>query len=159
MATYPAQGQQGYPGPIAAPAVRFGGFWRRFLAVIIDSIIIYIPVLLIATSLGLGSAETGDGSFSFNLGGRGTLLSIVMTVLYDTILLTLLNGRTIGKLLLGMRVTGANGQRISFGQALGRSLMKIISLYALGLGCLWVVWDRQKQGWHDKVAHTYVVKR
>ncbi len=75
------------------------------------------------------------------------------------ILLTLLNGRTIGKVLLGVRVVGANGERITFGKALVRSLMKIVSIYVLFLGCLWVVWDGRKQGWHDKVAGTLVVRR
>ena len=36
--------------------------------------------------------------------------------------------------------------------------MKQVSFFALGLGCLWVAFDRNKQGWHDKVAHTYVVR-
>jgi uncharacterized RDD family membrane protein YckC len=156
MATYPAPGQPGYGMPITA--VRYGGFWRRFFATIIDAIIIYIPVLLLASSLGLGEVDSGDGSFSFNLGGGGIGLNIVISVLYDTILLTLLNGRTIGKLLFGMHVVGTNGRRISFGQALGRSLMKQISFAALGLGCLWVAFDRNKQGWHDKVANTYVIR-
>lgn len=159
MGTYPVPGQPGYPGPMAAPAIRYGGFWRRFFAALIDGIIIFIPVALLATALGLGDAEAGDGSFSFNFDTGGTLLNIGAQVLYDTILLTLLNGRTIGKLLLGMRVTGTEGQRISFGQALGRSLMKIISYAVLFLGCIWVAFDSRKQGWHDKVAHTIVVKR
>lgn len=158
MATYPAPGQPGYGAPMTAVTVRYGGFWRRFFALIIDAIIIYIPVLLIATSLGLGEVESGDGSFSVNLGGGGLLLNIVIAVLYETLLLTLLNGRTIGKLLLGVHVVGTGGQRISFGQALGRTLMKQVSLFALGLGCLWVAFDRNKQGWHDKVASTYVIK-
>lgn len=158
MATYPAPGQPGYGPPMAAAAVRYGGFWRRFFALIVDAIIISIPVLLIATSLGLGNVESGDGSFSVNLGGGGILLNIGIAVLYETILLTLLSGRTIGKLILGVHVVGTNGRRISFGQALGRSLMKQVSLFAFGLGCLWVAFDRNKQGWHDKVASTYVVK-
>jgi uncharacterized RDD family membrane protein YckC len=158
MATYPAPGQPGYGPPMATAAVRYGGFWRRFFALIVDAIIIYIPVLLLATSLGIGEVDTGDGSFSVNLGGEGILLNLAVSVLYDTILLTLLNGRTIGKLLFGMHVVGANGRRISFGQALGRSLMKQVSFAALGLGCLWVAFDRNKQGWHDKVANTFVVR-
>jgi len=144
---------------MAAQAVRYGGFWRRFFAVLIDGIILTIPVLLLASALGLGEADAGDGSVNFNLGGGGTLLNIGAQVLYDTILLTLFNGRTIGKMLLGVRVTGINGQRISFGQALMRSLMKIVSYAVFCLGCIWVAFDSRKQGWHDKVAKTVVVKR
>ena len=93
-----------------------GAVWRVMASIfstIIDGIIIYIPVVLLATSLGLGDVESGDGSFSFNLGGGGVGLNIAISVLYNTILLTLLNGRTIGKLLFGMHVVGMNGKRIS----------------------------------------------
>ncbi len=148
-----------YQPPMAAPMVRYGGFGRRLVAIIIDAIIIYIPVVLIASALGLGDANAEGGSVSVNLGGGGVLLNIAVSVLYDVILLTLLNGRTIGKVLLGVRVVGANGERITFGKALVRSLMKIVSIYVLFLGCLWVIWDGRKQGWHDKVASTLVVRR
>jgi uncharacterized RDD family membrane protein YckC len=68
-------------------------------------------------------------------------------------------GQTLGKRVLGIRVYdfGAGAGAIGYGRGFVRSLMKYISGIPCGLGYLWMLWDKEKQTWHDKVATTVVV--
>jgi uncharacterized RDD family membrane protein YckC len=75
--------------------------------------------------------------------------------LAEVCFLTLWNGQTIGKKILGIRVQGVSGD---WGKSIVRSLMKILSALPLGLGFLWMLWDPASQTWHDKVAGMSVVK-
>ena len=65
---------------------------------------------------------------------------------------------TLGAVICQLRVTRADGQRLSFADALVRGLSSIFSIVVLGLGCFWVLRDEERQAWHDRVAGTYVVK-
>ncbi len=66
---------------------------------------------------------------------------------------------TPGKMLIGAKIVDARtGGPLTRGQAVGRYLGYYVSLFGLGLGFLWVGWDRRKQGWHDKLAGTVVVR-
>ncbi len=85
---------------------------------------------------------------TFGLGGFAWIL-------YEVCLLTLWNGQTIGKKAVGIKVSGVEGD---WGKAIARTLMKVVSLIPLGLGFLWMLWDKDGQTWHDKVAETVVVK-
>jgi len=66
-------------------------------------------------------------------------------------------GQTLGMRLLGLRVVGQDGRLIGLGTAVIRWLGLILSFIVLCLGVIWVAFDPQKQGWHDKIARTYVV--
>ena len=62
-------------------------------------------------------------------------------------------------MLVSIKVVNAQGNIPGLGHAALREILgKFISTIALCLGFLWIAWDRQKQGWHDKIAGTYVVK-
>ena len=66
---------------------------------------------------------------------------------------------TPGKLLLSVRVVDAKtGRNLSVGQSFARYLGYFVSAIPLGLGLLWVGFDSKKQGWHDKIAGTVVVR-
>jgi len=84
-------------------------------------------------------------------------LATVLTVLYYTI--TTARGATVGKKVFGMRVVTADGQNIGFGRSLLRHTVGyFVSGLVFGLGFLWIGFDPHKQGWHDKIAGTYVVR-
>jgi uncharacterized RDD family membrane protein YckC len=140
-------GPLGMPLGGAAPAgtVVYAGFGKRLLAVILDGIILSLP------AVGLGFA------FSFGASG-GSGSNILLTIIYEALLIALWNGQTIGKLAMGIRVVTADGQPVPVGLAFARAGMKLVSGVALGLGYLWMLWDPNKQTWHDKVAKTYVVR-
>ncbi len=89
--------------------------------------------------------------------GGGLLITLLLPGVYF-VLLTGLRGQTLGKMLLRIKVVDEAGQAPGLGRALLReSLGKFVSTIALGVGFLWVAWDREKQGWHDKIARTHVI--
>jgi uncharacterized RDD family membrane protein YckC len=67
------------------------------------------------------------------------------------------SGATLGKNIGGIKVVSTDGSSVSLGQALLRYLGYVMSGVALSLGFLWAAFDRRRQGWHDKIARTYVV--
>jgi len=69
-------------------------------------------------------------------------------------------GGTFGQRLLGLHVVdAATGQNIGIGRALGRFVGYVISTIALDIGLIWAAFDPRKQGWHDKIASTFVVRK
>jgi len=121
----------------------YAGFWERFAAGIIDGLILAIPNLL----------------FQYTLGPAGTFLSLVMIWLYAAIQESGSAQSTIGKKIVGIRVQGENGERLSFGQATGRHFGKWISTLILFVGFLMMLWDENKQTLHDKMAGAFIVKK
>jgi uncharacterized RDD family membrane protein YckC len=67
-------------------------------------------------------------------------------------------GTTIGGIVLGLKVVRFDGQPVSFTVAIVRALASAFSAIVLFLGFLWIAWDRDKQGWHDKIAGTVVLR-
>jgi uncharacterized RDD family membrane protein YckC len=65
---------------------------------------------------------------------------------------------TIGGIVLGLKVLRLDGGPITFAVALVRGLAAGFSIFVLFLGFLWIAWDKDKQGWHDKIAGTVVLK-
>ena len=66
---------------------------------------------------------------------------------------------TPGKMLVKIKIVDANtGNKMSVGQAIGRYFAYIISSIPFGLGFIWIAFDKKKQGWHDKLAGTVVIK-
>jgi len=66
---------------------------------------------------------------------------------------------TLGKIVMGIKVVGENGQRIELPKAILRNLSKILSAFILGIGYIMIIFDERKQGLHDKIADTFVVKQ
>lgn len=67
-------------------------------------------------------------------------------------------GTTIGGIVLKLKVVRSNGTPLTFVVALVRGLAAAFSIIVLFLGFLWIAWDKDKQGWHDKIAGTEVVR-
>ena len=146
----------------------YGGFWRRTLAFLIDQVVLNIIYLLLlfagVLSRFLGQAAggffrpgagTGGGPADFSL--LYTLAVVVATVLYFTYFVGA-SGQTPGKMLLGLRVIQASGEPMTPGIAFLRWVGYLISGLVFCLGFLWVAFDGRKQGWHDKIAATIVVR-
>jgi uncharacterized RDD family membrane protein YckC len=122
----------------------YAGFWERFGAVFIDTLILLIPGFIIQYTM----SES-----------LGTVFSLVLNWLYYALLESGTTQATIGKKALGLKVTDMAGQRITFGQATGRYFGKILSAMILLIGFLMMIWDNKKQTLHDKLAGTLVVKK
>ncbi len=128
--------------PLDAPAVEYMGFWIRVLALIIDSLILLVGQAVLGLILG-------------DAGALGLVLNLAYYVLF-----TGLRGQTPGKMAVGITVIDEWGNVPGLTRALIREIPgKFLSGIALGLGFVWVAWDEKKQGWHDKIAKTYVVRK
>jgi uncharacterized RDD family membrane protein YckC len=141
--------------PATTTAV-YAGFWIRVWAAVIDTLlyaIIAVPILW---------ATYGPEIFtSSNLieGPVDFLVSWVFPTI-ATILFWIYKEATPGKMAVSARIVDARtGGHPSPAQYIGRYFAYYISLIPLGLGFLWVAWDERKQGWHDKLAGTVVVRR
>jgi uncharacterized RDD family membrane protein YckC len=142
--------------PMQAAVFPYGGFWIRLVAYIVDWVITSFASGVVGFVLGFVAAFSRGSSASAEL--MAGLLAFALGFLYFLILPPLL-GATPGKLVLGYRIVGANGRHIGFGTSLVRMIGQFISGIALALGYVWIGIDAYKQGWHDKIANTYVVRK
>lgn len=133
---------------------QYVGFWKRFLASIVDTII------LLALTSPLMYLAYGAVFWSDPMAIRG-LADVVINWLAPIVLIIWLwhrFGATPGKMMLGAKIVDATtGEEPSIGQLVGRYFGYIVSTLPLCLGFLWVAIDARKQGWHDKLAGTVVV--
>jgi uncharacterized RDD family membrane protein YckC len=118
------------------------GFWIRTVATIIDFILLAIVGGILQRIFHGGAA-----------GGITIVLDIIYYVAFWTT-----SGQTIGHKLLGLKVITTNGQPLGVAGGIIRYIGRAIGFFVIFLGVMWVGWDPDKQGWHDKMAHTYVVK-
>jgi uncharacterized RDD family membrane protein YckC len=143
------------PAPPAAPPYAQGpsgpraNFGQRLVAFLIDVVVIVVVVGVV-----VGIAVAIDET----LGILAYILGIVGSALYYAYLEGSPSGQTIGKKALGIRVVDFNtGGPLGFGRGLIRWVARIPSQFLCYLGYLWMLWDREKQTWHDKLATTVVV--
>ena len=131
--------------------MEYAGFWRRFAAYIIDNILVSVVFWLVALVLG---AIAGDGGVIV-----AYILGTIGAFVYFAGMESSSSQATVGKIALGIQVTDLQGNRISFGKALGRNLAKILSALILYIGFIMAAFTAKKQGLHDMIAGTLVVKK
>lgn len=137
-------------------AVGYGGFWLRVVATILDALIVGAVTIPLVFMLGVGSLTDERAFLSFM--PMFNLLLIAGAWLYEAALTSSSYQATIGKLVVGLKVTDANGNRLSFLHATGRHFAKLLSQLTLFIGYLMVAFTERKQGLHDFIAGTLVVK-
>jgi uncharacterized RDD family membrane protein YckC len=146
-----------------ATAVRWGGFFRRSWAFLVDIVVVgfFSLALVFLSALGYRvglAAHRSSVSWESEQGLIGVLLGAwLLLVCGYFVVLHGLDGRTVGKWLFGLRVVGAERGRVTFGQALIRCLVAALTAPLL-LGHLWILWHREKRGWHDLLAGTWVIR-
>ena len=137
MAMYPPPPQS---SPVSGPRANFG---QRLVAAIIDGIIVGVVGAVVGVIV---------------KNGLGGLLSLALGVAYYGWLEGSPSGQTIGKRMLGIRVYDLRqGGPIGTGRAIGRYFARIISFIPCLLGYFWMLWDKEKQTWHDKLVGSVVV--
>jgi uncharacterized RDD family membrane protein YckC len=118
------------------------GFWRRFAAAVIDGIIVGLAFVIL---YGL-------------LKGAGYALGVLAGIAYFVYFEGGPSGQTPGKRALGIRVIDfATGGPIGYARAFVRYIGRIVSAVVIYIGYLWMLWDSEKQCWHDKLAGDVVV--
>lgn len=137
--------------------IEYAGFWIRVGAALIDTLLIIVitfPLLFAFYGWSYFDAE----HMGFIAGPADFLISWVLPAA-ATILFWTFRQATPGKMLLSLRIQDANNAAsLSLAQSLGRYLGYFVATLPLGLGLIWIAFDPKKQGWHDKLAHTVVVK-
>lgn len=120
---------------------------RRFLAVLIDGVILYIANAAIGVGIGMAMRHGGTQA----LGCVSILTSLVLNIVYDASLVAA-SGQTLGKRALKIKVIAETGSNVTTGQAWGRALAKLIPFAALV-----ALFNKDRKGIHDMLAHTRVV--
>ena len=141
--------------PLRNQDFQYVGFWMRVVASLIDSIL----VLLVTAPLGrfIFGPTTVDGALGFR-GPLDLLISIVLPAA-AIIVFWMYRQATPGKMMFSARVVDADtGAAPTTGQLLRRYFGYYVSMLFFGLGFIWVGIDARKQGWHDKIARTVVVR-
>ena len=143
----------------------YAGFWRRLGAFIIDVVMISLVCALmgvmayVAYKVGLAAHNR-----KISFGNAAPLmafftLGVVLLASAYFVVFHGMSGQTIGKSVLRLRVIGSEQQRITYGRALLRWIATIgFGLLSFGVSFLWIIWSREKRGWHDFLARTWVVR-
>jgi uncharacterized RDD family membrane protein YckC len=154
----------------ARPPVAYAGFWLRFVAFIIDAIVLHfvftIVTLPFIASMGIRGIMRGPMPMSpeewmpllrglFHI----FLIRTVLNWLYYALLESSAWQATLGKKALGLEVTDIQGMRIGFGRATGRFFAKIISSIILFMGFIMAGFTEKKQALHDMIAGTLVIRK
>lgn len=154
----------------------YAGFWLRFVAYLIDGIIIGavqgIAIMPFLAVFGIGIANNMDNMESMNetqaMSMIGSMMAIgftaqivfwCITILYFSLMESSSKQATVGKMVLGLQVTDLNGGKLDFVKALVRNLCKIISYLILCIGYIMAGFTEKKQALHDMIASTLVVKK
>jgi uncharacterized RDD family membrane protein YckC len=144
---------------------RYAGFWIRFVARVIDGIILvvvgFIINLPLQMALGLSATRVGDVTTALPvlLGTIGLSLAVnlILQGAYEVYFLST-RGATIGKLALGLKVIRADGGPLSVGQSAGRFFAYLLDAYfTLTIGFIIAGFDSEKRALHDRICDTRVI--
>jgi uncharacterized RDD family membrane protein YckC len=131
------------------------GFWIRFVALVIDGLIVGIPGGIIVTLLVALVGKDATGVIIVLYG-----LFILAEVAYFVYFWSRPDGQTLGMKVFNLRVVKTDGSPLTVGGAIVRYVGYIVDsiIFGLPIGYLWAAFDKDKQAWHDKMAGTYVIK-
>ena len=139
-------------------------FWKRAAAYAIDAVIYWIITYAIGFVLGILLAlafafdpDSASVAQQAVFGLFSALLSLACYLVYYVWTESSVWQASVGKKLMGLKVTDLNGERISFWRSLGRNVGMIVSGLTLGIGYLMCFWTERKQCLHDKMASCLVV--
>lgn len=137
--------------PTTTSSPKYAGFWIRLLASIIDMIIVALIAYIL---FGSEAVQVSNGQFNVQLTGWKVLIPILYTLIFWIRLST-----TPGKMILGLIIVDKEGKKINRLKSILRYLGYMISTIVIFLGFIWIAFDKKKQGRHDKIASTYVIKK
>jgi uncharacterized RDD family membrane protein YckC len=142
--------------------VEAAGIALRFVAVLLDAVIVLFPLgILVGLLSGGGHAESGDGyaNAGVDVGGSAFWALVALMVGYYVICESA-SGATLGKRMVGIRVVGEDGEHVTFGAALVRNLLRLVDcLFFYLVGALFALTSSRGQRLGDRAAHTVVVRR
>ncbi len=138
---------------------KYAGFWLRFVALIIDSILVGIVVRIAFLFIPFTNSPAVINMDLRSYTELGNLIQMAVTWLYFAGMESSEHQATFGKLALGLKVTDEHGKRVTFLRALGRNVAKFISGIILCIGFIMAAFTKKKQALHDIIAGCLVVRR
>ena len=142
----------------------YAGFWIRVAAYLIDTVVLLVAQWAVFAVFGVSAfgvnsldAEAGD-VFASTGGAIAYLITTIGAILYFVLMESSAKQGTLGKMAVGIIVTDTDGNRITWLRALGRYFAKILSGIILLIGYIMVAFTERKQGLHDMICSTLVVK-
>lgn len=150
--------------------MNYSGFWKRTGAYLIDVLPIVLLVFLfyyffmgfdeiISTYINRNPDEIQKRIDFLAQRNRVRDVSFLIWIIYSTVLESSVLQGTVGKKIMGLKVVDIDGNRITLTKSIIRNLSKILSYLPISLGFLWVAFSKEKKGWHDSIAKTYVIKQ
>jgi uncharacterized RDD family membrane protein YckC len=131
----------------AAVSSEKAGFGIRVVAFVIDGVILAILTGILNSILFAGDSVRGNG--------LNTLVGLAYSMYFWS---SYGHGQTVGNRIMKLRVIKTDGSELTLTDTFLRYVGLILSFLCLFIGVIWVAFDANKQGWHDKIASTYVVK-
>jgi uncharacterized RDD family membrane protein YckC len=158
--------------PLDESQFEYVGFWARLVASLVDTVLLGMLIYPVLTMIygseywteylaPLSAALSGSMDALAPTPSHGPADVIVSWLLPAVAIVVFWIARqaTPGKMLIGAKIVDAEtGAPLTRRQAIGRYLGYYVSLFGFGLGFFWVAWDPRKQGWHDKLAGTVVIR-
>ena len=136
--------------------LEYVGFWLRVWASLIDSILVAFLTIPLLMAI-YGEARLADG---VSLSGMPAFFISYLLPAIAVLVFWTTKHATPGKMAIGAKIVDANtGHAPTLNQHFVRYIGYFVSIFPLCLGLLWIGFDRKKQGWHDKLAGTVVVRR
>lgn len=145
---------------------KYAGFGRRILAYWVDFLILFpigltIQQMFGANPFAMFQYETLEQLQKAQQSGTNTvptLISLAIGLAYFLIMWVNYDGATPGKRLMAIKIVKSDGSKMTYPAAFLRYIGYFVSAFVFCLGYLWMIWDKKKQAWHDKIAGTVVVK-
>ena len=153
--------------PTPKTELRLASIGKRWLAIIIDGFIVAVFTVMLLLAGGalapldaaISNADEAAVSDAFaNFQSNTLMVNLLVSAVYNVALMVWFNGRTLGKMMLRLRVVKKRGGRITILDALLRNVFGYMISQIFLLGYLWALFDKEKQTWHDKMAGTVVVE-
>jgi uncharacterized RDD family membrane protein YckC len=142
----------------ARMAALYAGFWKRWFAIVLDSVILFIPCWLM-TVIGFAIVAKVGTSHSMEGDALAQLIGYIPMWLYFAFMESSAKQATLGKMALGIKVVDLKGNRVTFARASGRFFGKYVSLITCFIGFLMVGFTRRQQALHDMMAKCLVVNK
>ncbi|PJF30531.1 MAG: hypothetical protein CUN52_03990 [Phototrophicales bacterium] len=138
--------------------VRLAEGWQRFMAYVIDNIILnaIFTIFYQMARVRIMNEATSQQE-AMTIATVYVLIGLTIYISYQVVS-GMFGGQTIGKMVMGIRVIRQNGQPLRFSDATVRAFMYLFNNITFGIGFIWGLIDEKRQGWHDKVAKTLVIK-
>jgi uncharacterized RDD family membrane protein YckC len=133
-------------------ALEYAGFWIRLGAAVFDMVVIVVLLFILYSLVFAFSVEINERRI-FILAVASALIKIAYFIGF-----WIWRGQTPGKMIAGIKIIRTDSSPLEWMHAVLRYFGYIVSFVTVFMGFIWIAFDERKQGLHDKIADTYVVK-